>query len=58
MGSTYGGDSSNVSLNEVSSTGCVVQIAEEKSRDQETRHVRESISLFAFSDLSGTLLAQ
>ena len=55
MGSSFGGDSSNVSLSEVSPSGCVVQIAEEQSRDQETRHIPEKVSLFALSDLSGSL---
>ena len=58
MGSTRGGDSSNVSIEEANASGFNVRIAEENSRDQETRHIRESVSIIALSDRSGRLLAQ
>jgi hypothetical protein len=55
MGSSFGGDSSNVNISQISTSGITVQIAEETSKDQETRHIRESINIMALSDLSGTL---
>jgi len=58
MGSTHGGDSSNVSIEEANASGFNVRIAEENSRDQEIRHIRESVSIIALSDRSGSLFTQ
>jgi hypothetical protein len=58
LGSTFGGDTSNVRVVSTDDSGFEVQVAEEQSRDSETRHTREMISFFALSGASGSITAE
>ena len=55
LGSTYGIDSANVSVSDSTSDGFTVRVAEERSRDRETRHTAEELSLLILPGSAGQL---
>ena len=58
LGSSHGGDSSNLSMTEVDGGGFVGIVAEERSRDQELRHISERVSLVALSHTAGVFMTE
>jgi V8-like Glu-specific endopeptidase len=57
LGSTFGGDTAHARIINADESGFDVQVAEEQSQDQETRHTTEMISFFAFAGSTGSITA-